>query len=61
MSKKTIDPIDLKIQLLKKGIKQKDIALKANVDKTTVCKVIAGSTKSKRISRIIQEMIEGQL
>jgi predicted transcriptional regulator len=58
MSKKTIDPIDLKIKLLQAGIKQKDVALRANVDKTTVCKVISGATKSKRILQIIQEMIK---
>ena len=52
-----VDPVTIKIQLLKKGIKQKDIARKANVSKSAVCKVISGATISKRILQIIQEMI----
>ncbi len=52
------DAIELKIQLIARGIKQRDIAKKANVDESTVSKVIHGKSKSKRISELIGKMIE---
>ena len=56
MNKNTID---LKIKLLQKGIKQKDIAQKAKVDKSLVCNLIAGKIKSARVLKIIEEMLGG--
>jgi predicted XRE-type DNA-binding protein len=52
--------IDLKIQLLKKGIRQKDIALKAGVHKSLVSNVIAGRMKSDKVDKVIQEMLGGE-
>jgi len=49
--------IDLKIKLLQAGVKQKDVAKKANVDKSLVSHVIAGRLKSARVLNVIREMI----
>lgn len=63
MSKKTIDPqkaINLKVRLLKAGIRQIDVAKRAGVDKSLVSNIIQGRYKSKRVEKIIEEMIEGK-
>jgi transcriptional regulator with XRE-family HTH domain len=60
MDKNTIDPqkaIDLKVRLLQAGIKQIDIAKRARVDKSLVSNLIQGRYKSKRVEKIIEEMI----
>lgn len=53
--------INIKIRLLQKGIKQKDIAKKAKVSESFVSHVIAGRWKSKRVSGIIKEILEEEL
>ena len=50
---------ELKIQLICSGIKQKDIAIKSGVSEAAISMVIAGKTKSKRITKIIKEMLGG--
>lgn len=50
--------INIKIRLLQKGLKQKDIAEKAGVSESFVSHVIAGRWKSKRVSKIIEEMLK---
>ncbi len=60
MTKKTIDlkkAIDLKVKLLQANIKQIDVAKRANVDKSLVSNLIAGRYKSKRVEKIIEEMV----
>jgi predicted XRE-type DNA-binding protein len=60
MNKKAI-AIDIKVRLLQAGIKQKDVAERANVDKSLVSHVIAGRLKSAKVSKIIKEMLEEKL
>ncbi|MEQ8168909.1 MAG: helix-turn-helix domain-containing protein [Candidatus Eremiobacterota bacterium] len=64
MDKNTIDPqkaINLKVRLLQAGIKQIDIAKRAGVDKSLVSNLIQGRYKSKRVEKIIEEMIGEKL
>jgi transcriptional regulator with XRE-family HTH domain len=64
MNENTIDPqksINLKVRLLQSGIKQIDIAKRAGVDKSLVSNLIAGRYKSKRVEKIIEEMIGEKL
>lgn len=54
--------INIRIELLKLGIKLKDIAIMLNVKPHTVSEVLSGKKKSKRIistvNRIIKEHYE---
>jgi len=44
-----MNTLEVKIWLLKKGIKQVDIAKELGISKATVCKVVNGKDKSSRV------------
>ncbi len=54
-------PLDIKFALQKINIRQKDIALKAGVDQSTVNKVIKGKTISKPIAKVIAQELGKQV
>jgi lambda repressor-like predicted transcriptional regulator len=52
-----MDPIDINYQLKKKKSSQAAIAKKLKVNRSTVCDIIHGRQKSKRIMKAIAKVI----
>ena len=50
-------PIDIKIELMRSGVKQTDIAKKCNVKPPHVHKVICNTTKSARVRKVIADIL----
>jgi len=52
-----MDPLEIKIELMRARVKQVDIARKANVTETHVGRVIGGKSTSDRVQRLIAKAI----
>lgn len=57
-SSKKLDPIEIKIALLKKGITQQDIANKLGVKRQTVNVVINKGYRSKRVENELMKILD---
>ncbi len=55
-----MDPVTIKIELLKRGIKQVDIARDLGVSRSLVCHVINGRMKSARVEKYIRSLLNAQ-
>jgi lambda repressor-like predicted transcriptional regulator len=56
-SKQTMEPIEIKIALLRCGVSQSDIARRCNTAPSTVHLVVAGKSVSKKIQSEISGVI----
>ena len=55
-----MDAVQIKIELLKRGIKQADIARRLGVSRSAVSHVISGRGRSARIEKYIRRLIARQ-
>jgi len=55
-----MDTVQIKIELLKRGIKQVDIARALGVSRSVVSHVIAGRRRSRRVEKYIRRLISRQ-
>ena len=51
-------PLEIKIEMLKKGITAADVGRKIGVSRVAVCRVRMGDLTSSRIQRAIAQVIE---
>lgn len=46
---------ELKAEMLRRGVRQKDIAIRLGVTPSLVCKVVSGASKSSRVIQALRE------